>query len=74
MNVNIDIRSEENRLRPSNSEVERLFGDNQLLKKLTNWEPEYTGLNGFEKGLRITIEWFSKPSNLSRYKDNSYQI
>ena len=74
MNVNIDIRSEENRLRPSNSEVERLFGENKLLKELTSWEPEYAGLNGFEKGLRITIDWFSDPSNLSKYNNNSYQI
>ena len=74
MNVNIDIKSEENRLRPSNSEVERLFGDNHLLKELTSWEPEYGGLNGFEKGLRITIDWFSDPSNLSKYNNNSYQI
>ena len=73
MNVKIDIRSEENRLRPSNSEVDRLFGDNQLLRELTNWEPEYAGLSGFEKGLRITIDWFSDPKNLSRY-DKSYQI
>ena len=74
MNVNIDIRSDEDRLRPSNSEVERLFGNNQLLKKLTSWEPEYSGLDGFEKGLRITIDWFSDPSNLARYNNNSYQI
>ena len=74
MNVNIDIKSEENRLRPSNSEVERLFGDNKLLKELTSWEPEYGGLKGFEKGLRITIDWFSDPSNLSKYNNNSYQI
>lgn len=74
MDVDVDIKSEENRLRPSNSEVERLFGDNKLLKELTSWEPEYGGLNGFEKGLRITIDWFSDPSNLSKYNNNSYQI
>ena len=75
LDVDIVIKSEENRLRPSNSEVERLFGDNKLLKELTSWEPEYGGLNGFEKGLRITIDWFSDPTNFSRYNDNnSYQI
>ncbi|MBI96734.1 NAD-dependent dehydratase [bacterium] len=75
MNVEITIKSEENRLRPKNSEVERLFGDNSLLKKLTNWEPEFGDLNGFEKGLRITIDWFTDPSNLERYNSkNSYQI
>lgn len=74
MNTEIDIKSSDNRLRPSNSEVERLFGDNNLLKKLTKWEPKYGGLSGFEKGLKITIDWFTDPSNLSRYDKNSYQI
>ena len=74
MNVEINIKSEDNRLRPSNSEVERLFGDNSLLKELTNWEPKYGGLSGFENGLKITIDWFSDPSNLSSYNKNSYQI
>ena len=75
MNVEITIKSEENRIRPKNSEVERLFGDNSLLKKLTNWRPEFGDLKGFEKGLRITIDWFSDPSNLERYNSkNSYQI
>lgn len=75
MDVEISIKSEENRLRPKNSEVERLFGDNTLLKKLTNWEPEFGDHNGFEKGLRITIDWFTDSSNLERYNSkNSYQI
>ncbi len=75
MDVEITIKSEENRLRPKNSEVERLFGDNSLLKKLTEWEPEFGDLNGFEKGLKITIDWFTDPSNLARYSSkSSYQI
>jgi len=75
MNVEITIKSEENRLRPKNSEVERLFGDNTLLKKLTDWVPEFGDLNGFEKGLKITIDWFTNPSNLARYNSkNYYQI
>ncbi len=75
MDIEITIKSEENRLRPKNSEVERLFGDNTLLKKLTNWEPEFGDLNGFEKGLKITIDWFTTPSNFDRYNSkNSYQI
>ena len=75
MDIEITIKSEENRLRPENSEVERLFGDNSLLKKLTNWRPEFGDLEGFKKGLRITIDWFTNPSNLARYNQkNSYQI
>ena len=72
MDVEIVIKSEEKRLRPNNSEVERLFGDNKLLKKLTDWKPEFGDLNGFEKGLQITIDWFTNPSNLARYNANNY--
>ena len=75
MDVEITIKSEEHRLRPENSEVERLFGDNKLLKNLTEWEPEFGDLIGFEKGLKITIDWFTNPSNLAKYNSsNSYQI
>ena len=41
MNIDINIIEEKSRLRPKDSEVERLFGDNTLLKKLTDWKPIY---------------------------------
>ena len=37
-------------------------------KNLLNWTPKYTKKNGFDKGLKKTIEWFSKKENLKRYK------
>lgn len=74
MNVEIDIITDEKRLRPEKSEVNRLFGDNSLLKKLTKWESNYAGINGLEKGLSITAEWFKIPSNIKQYKPNKYTI
>ena len=74
MNIEINIKSEESRLRPENSEVNRLFGDNKLLRELTNWEPQYGGLDGFKRGLKLTIEWFSKKENISLYKTEGYSI
>ena len=74
MNVEIEIISENDRIRPKNSEVNRLFGDNFLLKKLTNWEPQFSGINGFKDGLKVTIEWFLKKENLELYKTNSYVV
>lgn len=56
------------RLRPAGSEVFRLYGDNSLIRELTGWHPEYD----IEKGLRATIEWFTKPENLARYKTDIY--
>ena len=74
MNVEIEIISDDNRTRPADSEVSRLYGDNNLLKKLTDWEPNFTGIDGFKRGLKITIDWFSKKENLKFYKTNLYTI
>ena len=74
MNVDIEIDQENRRIRPKGSEVNRLFGDNSLIKSLTDWEPKYSGVNGFKEGLRITSEWFMNPDNLEKYKTNDYVI
>ena len=47
---------------------------NNWLKKITNWEPNYGGIQGFKKGLRITIDWFNSPENLKFYSPNTYKI
>ncbi len=74
MNSNIQIKSDESRFRPDKSEVNRLFGDNSLIKELTNWRPKYSGLDGFKRGLRLTIDWFSKEENLRFYKPDKYSV
>lgn len=58
------------RLRPSGSEVFRLCGDNTLIKSLTDWTPKYD----LKKGLRETIDWFTKKGNLSKYKTGIYNV
>ena len=72
MNVDLEIVSDEQRLRPEGSEVNRLFGDNSRLRQLTGWQPLYGGLNGFRRGLALTAEWFSDPANLVYYRPGSY--
>lgn len=67
---NIEIESDHARLRPDASEVERLIGSCDKLKKLTGWEPAYT----FDEGLKETIAWYSSPENLARYKSEIYTI
>jgi len=74
MNVSLTISTEENRLRPPGSEVNRLFGDNTKLRKLTGWKPSYGSLDGFRKGLDITAKWFSNPANLALYRPGNYII
>lgn len=56
------------RLRPSKSEVRRLLGDSTKLRELTGWAPRHT----LESGLKETIDWFTKPENLARYKADIY--
>ena len=70
MNYSIEIVSEEKRKRPLNSEVNRLFGSNEKIFSLTNWRQDYGGIEGFKKGLRITIDWFTNPNNLSLYRSD----
>ena len=74
MNTEINIICDEDRIRPESSEVNRLFGDNSLLKKLTKWSPEFSDLDGFKKGLTITAEWFSHPENLEKYSFNKNYV
>ncbi|KQV95917.1 NAD-dependent 4,6-dehydratase LegB [Rhizobacter sp. Root1221] len=70
----VEFTSDEQRLRPAKSEVERLWADNSLAATLAGWTPEYGEKDGFRRGLQETIEWFSKKENLSRYKAGLYNI
>ena len=74
MNAQVEIITDEQRLRPEASEVNRLFGDNSLLRELTGWQPAFSGLDGFRQGLQNTAEWFSDPANLARYRPDNYAV
>lgn len=74
MNVSIEIETDDIRLRPDNSEVERLWADNAKANELAGWRPEYHGKDGLRKGLAETVEWFAVPNNLACYKSDRYNI
>ena len=74
MDVSIKIKAEDQRIRPEKSEVERLRADNSKIKKLTGWEPDYGGKDGFIRGLKETVEWFTNPENIINYKSEIYNI
>jgi len=74
MGVTIDIETEQARLRPDKSEVDRLWAGNGKAKNLTGWEPDYGGREGFKRGLAETVAWFVKPENLKAYKADIYNI
>jgi NAD dependent epimerase/dehydratase len=70
INPNAKIITDSIRIRPEKSEVFRLFGSNEKLKSYTDWKQEYS----LEKGLKETIEWFSKKENLQQYKSDIYNV
>ncbi len=72
MGAEVTVESEDERQRPENSEVERLWADNSLARGVLNWSPKFEGLSGFQKGLQKTIEWFEKPENLMQFKPGIY--
>ena len=73
-NTEIEIITKQERLRPDNSEVERLWADNSKAEQLFSWSPSYVQLQGLEKGIKETIDWFQNSSNLESYKSEIYNI
>jgi NAD dependent epimerase/dehydratase len=74
MGTAIQIETDQARLRPEKSEVERLWADNAKAKSILGWEPLYGGRDGLKRGLQDTAEWFTNPQNLQRYKADIYNI
>ena len=70
INPKAKINTDNLRLRPDKSEVERLLGSNEKIKKLTNWKQAYT----FKDGLKNTVKWFEDANNLKHYKPKIYNV
>lgn len=68
MEADVNYVVDPQRLRPTSSEVMRLCGDNSLITSLTPWRPQVS----IREGLRQTIQWFTNPENLRRYKPEIY--
>lgn len=68
INPNARVICDEKRLRPEKSEVNRLLGSNEKIKRLTDWEPRYT----FAEGISETIDWMRV--NLGSYKSDIYNV
>lgn len=68
MGADISWVKDPERCRPSKSEVFRLHGSNEKICRLTDWKPQFS----LREGLAQTIEWFTNPENLKKYKSNIY--
>lgn len=64
------IEHEEVRMRPKQSEVDRLIGANDKAAALTGWRPAYD----LHRGLAETVTWFTEPANLSRYRVGTFTL
>lgn len=74
MGTEIEIETHEERIRPENSEVDRLLAGTDKAGNLLGWSPEYASPEGFKKALGETAEWFGKAENLKLYKTDRYNI
>ncbi|QTL97708.1 SDR family NAD(P)-dependent oxidoreductase [Iocasia frigidifontis] len=68
INSAAEIVCDQERMRPEKSEVNRLLGANEKIKRLTKWKPAYT----FKEGLAETISWIK--DNLDKYKVDIYNL
>jgi len=74
MGADIEILTDEQRLRPVASEVERLWASNEKAWRMLNWRPQYAGLDGFRRGLKETAAWFLEPKHLKFYRSDVYNL
>ena len=70
LNSDVEYISDDQRIRPDNSEVFRLWGDNSLIRSLTGFETEYT----IRQGLEETCLWFGQGENVKKYKAGIYNL
>ena len=70
MHSDVEFVSDQQRLRPEKSEVFRLWCDNTRIHALTGFKPEYD----IRRGMQATIDWFTQPHNLAKYKADIYNV
>ena len=61
----VEIVQDTKRLRPTNSEVERLLADSSFMRQTTGWKNQVS----LEDGLAQTIDWISQHMGLYRPKE-----
>lgn len=66
----VEFERAEERIRPSSSEVFRLWGDNSLIRGLSGFTPDFS----IDKGLETTCEWFKNADNIKKYKHSIYNV
>ena len=70
MGSDVEFVIDKDRIRPSKSEVFRLWCDNTKIEKLTGFKPQVD----IREGLQKTIDWIVQPDNLKNYKSEIYNV
>jgi NAD dependent epimerase/dehydratase len=70
MGSSVEFVVDEERLRPGKSEVFRLWCDNTKIQALTGFTPSFN----LRQGLQATVDWFTEPANLAKYKADIYNV
>ena len=70
MHRDVQLLCDKKRIRPERSEVFRLLCDNSKIRNLIGFSPQYS----LEEGLKLTIDWFTDPDNLRKYKAEIYNL
>ena len=74
MGVQTKVVQASERIRPDNSEVERLVATNEKARNILGWSPDYAGVEGLKRGLEKTTTWFNDTDNINKYKSNIYNL
>ena len=72
--VNLQLNIDKNRLRPTNSEVQRLCADNTKIREQFGWSSEYAGEDGLERALKNTFEWLSARQDIAKTYSAGYKV
>lgn len=70
----IPVVTDESRLRPISSEVERLCAESSKMTTVFGWNPSFAGRAGLRKGLESTYEWLSRHQHLPGYQPEHYVV
>ena len=68
------ITLDQDRIRPANSEVERLWSDSSKMVETFGWKPDFGGKDGLHRGLEATYAWLKDNHKLSGYDASQYVV
>jgi len=74
MGVKAETEEDAMRIRPEESEVQRLCADSGKARERFAWQADYADADGLKRALKLTIDWFQQKENLARYRPGTYQV